>query len=220
MSRERFVKKSYVSILYWAVCIIIVLTLIGLTLGEVYAKYISSNNSDDSANVANVGVEVFELVEHGEEKNTQYYYDCKKIIPGVDIPGPHVKLKINSEVSYALYVKVTVPNAKCIKYGNDGNSPTEEQTVTFSVLSEWGSPVETQEVKDKTSNVLLYTVYTYKYATVFKPATEYNYTKDEGALGEIKVLEGDVVKVSQYFKPDSEDFSFSLAFEAYIRQVI
>lgn len=226
MSKGKIFNKSYRNVLYLAIsCFVIVALLIALSSTSL-AKFISSHNSDQSAGTAKMGIETFELIEHGKHgekddttvKGTQLKYDCKKIIPGVDIPGPHVKLKIESEVSCALYVKVNVPNVTCIKFG-DGK-PTATQTVTYKMADGWEAEGASETV---TVGGVEYTVYTYKYANVFNPATKYNHTEETGALGEISVLDGDAIKVSQYYKSSSEDGvsqKFSLTFNAYVRQVL
>lgn len=224
MSRGKIFKKSYRNVLYLAISVFVAIALLIALSATSLAKYISSQKKGDSAGVAGMGIKVFELIEHGshgEEDDAEYTegqidlkYDCEKIIPGVDIPGPHIKLKIDSAVSCALYVKVNVPKVDCIKFG-DGE-PTKTQTVTYKIDSKWALQSDlTQEVS---SGDTVYTVYTYKYEDVFNPATEYNHTKDgTGALGEIPVLDGDVIKISQYYKSSSE---FTLTFNAYIKQVL
>lgn len=237
MSKVKILKKPYSRILCWTLYILAVITLCVFAVSEVYAKYVSSGKSDGSANVAGMGIEVFELVDHGNSKLADHgkdepsiKYDCTKVIPGVDIPGPHIKLKIKSEVSYTLYVKVKVPNVDCIKFGEDDNNVTavKKPTVTYKMAGNWVEDVE-HRVKENG-----YTVYTYKYSVakdsapgtdfVFKAGEEHVYDSPDT---EIQILDGDKIDVSQYFSykdfdhknyPDVTDFT--LSFETFIRQVI
>ena len=222
MSKGKIFKKSYRNVLYLAISSFVIVALLIALSATSLAKYISSHNSDQSAGTAKMGIETFELIEHGKHgenddstvNGTQLKYDCEKIIPGVDIPGPHVRLKIDSEVSFALYVKVNVPNVACVKFGS--GDATATQTVTYKMAGGW---VEDGASETVTVSGVIYTVYTYKYANVFKPATVYNYTGDD----EISVLDGDAIKVSQYYKSSSQNSSspeFSLTFNAYMKQVL
>lgn len=230
MSRGKLLKKPYRSILYWTVCILAVVTLVAFAVSAVYAKYVTSGSLDDSANVASVGIEEFELVDHGAHANkdtgvdtgvakweNSLEYNCAKVIPGVDISGPHIKLKINSAVNYTLYVKVKVPNVDFIKFGN-GN-PTTKQTVTYRMSDYWYED-RTHRVTEKD-----YTIYTYMYNVnedpvarldfVFKAGNSYSYTDGN----EIRLLASDRIYVSEHFDYKTAK-DFNLSFEAYIRQVI
>lgn len=246
MSRGKILKKTYRSILYWSVCALIVITLVAFAISEVYAKYVTSGGLNDSANVAGVGVEVFELVGHGDHgtedtfvaewNNTGRKYECNLLIPGVDIPGPHVKLKINSDVSYTLYIKVKVPkNVGCLSFVNAVDQPLpddeevddkEEKTVFLKMNRHW---VEERAYREKSDD---YIVYTFKYSLtdaatvpdyVFKAGVEYVHDTDET---EIEILNDDRIYVSDKFDYSAfkhetvNAVDFTLSFEAYIRQVI
>lgn len=208
MNRGQIRKMSYKKILYWTACVLIGLTLTALTVSEVYARFISSKNSDESANVASVGIEIFELKEYGK---TVEHIDLTKVVPGADIPGPHIKLRINSEVNYSLFVKVKVPNANCIKFIlDDSDTVTEEQTITYRMSKNWqiyGDPYDEGGE----------TVYTYQYSSVFKAGQQYDCTGEN----EIEILDGDEIYVSQYYNEYDKETpqNFTLTFEALIRQV-
>lgn len=175
-----------------------------IVVGSVsYAKYVSSHAIDDSASTAGMGIEIFELDKYGSQETN---VDYTQIVPGADIPGPHIKLRINSEVSYTLYVKVTetgfpVPveadkeNKNSLYYstrnaivGNikdkDGNT-TPHEVISYDMSSRWAwVATELGEI-----NGVKYCTKTYKYNVVgdvsestvssdyiFKPTTKYNYT--------------------------------------------
>ena len=95
----------------WIACIVLSITvLVVFAVSEVYAKYISSHNSNNTPNLAQVGITEFELVNYQGKTSDILKYDYTKIVPGADIPGPHINLKINSEVSYTLFLRVKVLN--------------------------------------------------------------------------------------------------------------
>lgn len=217
MSREElnnFNKLSVGSTLWRALCILLIVAiLVVLSVSGVYAKYATSDNSSNSANVAGVGVEIFNLVEHGKAVAGA---DYSKVIPGVDIPGPHVQLKINSEVSYTLYLQITTRNFP-IYINVDGE---QVKVVYFDVTDNW-ELINTVEVGGNTT-------YTYKYVVdntdntknyVFKAGVEHTYVE----ANEITVLKDDVIYVSERYSElygNSENLSFLLKFEAYIQQVL
>lgn len=206
-SLRKTAKRFSGGIPVWAICILFVISLLAAwSVGEVYARYATSGDSDDTGNVASVGIESFELFEHG---NGVESIDYTKVVPGADIPGPHVKLKIDAQVNYTLYVKVTSVNFP--PADGDGN---EVQTVSYSLSETWRLVNTTTEQKGNDK----YTVSTYEYIVgtegentdcVFKAGTPYEM--------EIKILKDDVIYISQYYDPDTT--KFTLAFEAYLRQI-
>ena len=216
MSRDelnKINKPPFGSTLSCTVCILLVVAiLVAWSVSGVFAKYVTSDNSSNSAGVAGVGVEIFSLAEHGQ---TVVGFDYSNVVPGVDIPGPHIQLKINSSVSYTLYLKVTTFN--CPTYIDVEGE--QVQVVYFDMTADW-EPVESVTVDG-------YTVSTYKFVVgtadtvsnyVFKAGEEYSYVDDN----EITILKDDVIYVSERYGEfrDSEDLSFSIKFEAYILQVL
>lgn len=214
MSRVKFFKKSYRNVLILVVITVALITLLIALSVNSLAKYISSKESDGTAGVASVGIEVVNLVDDdnlgkatvaGSSKSVEY--DYQKVIPGVDILVPDVQVKFNAEVNYELYIKVTVPDADCIGFGGKGKA---DATITYEMSSDW-EEVEGQEPV-KSGNG---TVYTYKYIGdesedgIFESGAEYNLTL--GLLDKGKVF------VSQNFKYDSVE-KFTLTFEAIVRQ--
>ena len=152
MSREElnnFNKLSFGSTLCRAVCLLLIVAILVVwSVGVVYAKYVTSDSSSNSAGVAQVGVETFNLVEHGQAvAGTDY----SKVIPGVDIPGPHIQLKINSEVNYTLYLEITSRNFPT--YVNVNGE--QVKVVYFDLTDDW----ELVKTVESGSN----TTYTYKY---------------------------------------------------------
>lgn len=197
MSRGKHIKTPLGRILFRASFILAGVAVIAA--GSVsYAKHLSAEEAKQSAGVANMGVTLFELVENGNAAN-DLRIDYTKVVPGADIPGPHIRLKINSEVSWLLFVKVTTNNFPIMGVDADGN---EMETVTYEMAEGW-KQVGAPTVK---GNV---TEYTYQYNYVFLPAVEHDYT--------IGILEDDVIFVSQYFNHETAS-NFSLSFETYIRQ--
>lgn len=217
MSRGKIINQSFGYILFWTVCVLLSLAI--FTIGSFsYARYISSNDENSSAGVANMGIEVFELEKGGSLVTN---IDYTQVVPGADIPGPHIKLKMCSEVSWSLYVKVTEYGfpvadgeggdnsldekngnaiAANVTVGKDENGEDKKEwhnVVMYEMSDEW-ELVDTQTV---TENDEEYYVKTYKYTFkdtktgVFKPATQYDYTGSD----EIELLMGDVIFISQYY---------------------
>lgn len=193
--------------------LLVVTVVIALSIGVVYARYVNLDKSNNSANVANVGVEIFNLVAYGKAIEG---IDYSNIVPGVDIPGPHIQLKINSEVSYALFLQVTVCN--CPTYVNvDGE---KAEVVYFALTDDW-ELINTVTEEN-------YTTFSYKYIVdttddvnnyVFKAGENHIYVDSN----EIKILQDDVIYVSQNYSDiygNGEDLSFFIKFESYIQQVL
>ena len=207
-------QQSLSSKLCRTLCVLLIVAILAtLTISGVYALYVNSNNSSNAAGVAGVGVEIFNLVEHGQAVAG---VDYSNVVPGVDIPGPHIQLKIKSEVSYTLYVVVKVSNLPT--YINaDGE---EVQAIYFDLTSDW-ELVQTVETDGTTA-------YTYKYVVstidgeknyVFTAGKQHTYLNDN----EIAILQNDVIYVSEKYGElcrNGEDTSFSVKFETYIQQVI
>ena len=207
-------KQSLGSMLYRTACVLLALVMLtAWAVFGVYAKYATEGGSNDSAGVAKVGVEVFNLVQYGQ---TVAGIDYSKVVPGADIPGPHIQLKINSEVSYTLYLEITSSN--CPIYLNvDGN---EVKVVYFDLTDKWELV--------KTVNEDNYTTCTYKYVVnvingekdyVFKAGVEHLYTD----TNEITILQDDVIYVSERYaelNASNGESSFSLKFVTYVQQVM
>lgn len=217
MSREKLNNinnLSFGSIMCRALCLLLIaIILIGWTVSGVYAKYVDAGKSSNTANIAGLGVELFNLVEHGQAIAG---IDYSNVMPGVDIPGPHIQLKINSEVSYTLYLEVTARNFP-IYVNVDGE---QVKVVYFDVTDNW-ELIKTVEADGETT-------YTYKYVVdktnnenncVFKAGKEHIYVDEK----EITVLKDDVIYVSEKYGDlyrKGEDVSFSLRFKAYVQQVL
>lgn len=138
MDRNKNIKKSQSSVhkfLFWAAGTTLILTMLSICLvSGTYAKYVISSYMMDSAQVAKTGVGSMELLEHeaeldngiytlNEEEVTKNTYDT--VIPGVDIPkDPFIRLDIDSEVTYSLYIKVA------------GSDPFPD-TVTYELTEDW-----------------------------------------------------------------------------------
>lgn len=226
MSKEKIVKKSFGKILLRTAVILLSLTV--FAAGSIsYAKYISVNSTDDSANIAGMGIEIFELNEHGKRVEN---IDYTKVVPGADIPGPHIKLKINSEVNYSLFVKITrstsMPTHSYTYIDENGEEvPVIEDTVYYFLSPyNWDQYGKPYIDGDKTVETYQYIVSSEngKKDYAFKAATQYNYTnEDDGKIkanGEIEILGNDVIYVSQYYDYKNSP-KFTLSFEVYIRQV-
>ena len=207
-------KLSFGSTVCRALCLlIIVVMLVAWTFSGVYAKYVTSESSSSTANVAGIGVEIFKLVEHGKAVEE---FDYSNVVPGVDIPGPHIQLKIKSEVSYTLYLDVTTRNLP-LYINVDGE---QVQVVYFDMTSDW-ELVNTVTTDNYTTNTYKYVVDATDNANnyVFKAGEEHSYLGDK----EITVLKNDVIYVSEKYGTiygKGEDVSFSIKFNAYIKQVL
>lgn len=156
MSRKNYdnlTTKNLGSKLFRAFCILLMFTaLTAWSVGGVYARYVSSAQVDSSANVANMGIELLEVKEHpikadvkGDElekmvkENKTHVLDTdaqavtateivKVPYGNVNVPkDPFVKLKLNSTLSYELYLIVT-ESANCPKIEYKLTSKWEEQT--------------------------------------------------------------------------------------------
>lgn len=235
---------------------VVLICLAVLAAGTVsYAKYFSFFEKNSSASVANVGIEVFEINKYGSLATN---IDFSQIVPGADIPGPHIKLKMNSEVNWSLFVKVTergfpveewlddVPGNSIsarVTVGKDenGDDIIQYHDVISYFMSENWERIDTVKEVDKKSGEIYY-VKTYKYTSVFVAGKSYNFTNEEGkGEGEIALLAGDFIEVSQYYgdynyggyfdsgidgkdpeyKPPhyQQSIKFGLKFETYIKQV-
>lgn len=238
--RGKSLGKSFGAMLYRAVCILLVFTVLtSWSVSGLYAKYVSGSSVDENANVARMGIEEFKLIDRAEATSAR---DFSKLVPGADIPAPHISLKINSEVSYTLYLKITLTipsglesmqsNDKhvCVAYTDDSGSVSN--IVYFTVdSSKWefvktvsgtDSSDQTQQGDDatdgnQTTTATTTLTYVYKYKTNFVAGTTYDYTADSAQL---KITTGDVIYVSQYYDKTNSGSEFSLSFDAYLKQYI
>ena len=215
MSRDKlnnFNKLSLSSICRICCILLIVAILVAWLVSGVYGKYVASDGSSDSANVAGVGVEIFDLVEYGKAVDG---VDYSKVIPGVDIPGPHIRLKINSAVSYTLYLEITTRNFPTY-VTVDGE---QVEVVYFDLADnwEWVKTVDDDGYKTVTYKYVVSTTDDVK-EYVFRAGKEHSYVDDD----EITVLKNDVIYVSEKYSElygTDEELSFFLKFNAYIQQV-
>lgn len=161
-------KQSPRRALYWAVCVLLVLTVLtSWSISGVYAKYVYSAAVADSAGVANMGISKFELKEHYAEDisddlakvaelGTLYKLDLdvdtvlnnsySTVIPGVDIPkDPFINLVLtNNEINYELYVKVDESDFYTATYtGTDGK---EHRFISYELDDVWRPVIENDEV--------------------------------------------------------------------------
>lgn len=223
-------KRSFGIMLYRAVCVLLVLTaLTTCSISGVYARYIAAGSVDGAANMASIGIEVFDLVQ-----------SSGKVVPGADMAGPYIKLQLDSEVSYTLFVLVKVPKVDYIEFGGDNMSFDDDSgdvLIKCAMSASWTLTGDEYEV---TEDGVEYTVYKYKYIVssdngvnnyIFRAGTPFKTTDDEGkdAAQTIKILQDDTIYVSENFskilfdKDDEKDKDFgkfSLKFEAYIQQVL
>lgn len=140
MNREKYTKKSkrYThNVMYWVVGILLVLTMLSAWLvSGLFAKYVISSYMMDSARVAKTGIGTMKLLEHEAKLNSGIYVldeneevtenKYETVIPGVDIAkDPFVRLDINSELAFELYVQVV----------KSTSFPSE--TVTYELTEDW-----------------------------------------------------------------------------------
>lgn len=217
MSRGKIVIKPIGRILLRTAVILLSLAVVAVGTFS-YAKYVYNSETEDSASAASMGIEIFELEERG---TTIQNIDFTKVVPGADIPGPHIRLKINAEVNYSLFVKITQSKVMpTYTYFDEFGHEVEEPSVAYLMSEDYWTPYGNPYDVDGNK-----TVYTYKYNFVFKAGQKYNYTNDkyEGykTEGEIKILYGDVIYVSQYYNEyyKGNPQNFTLSFETSIRQV-
>lgn len=197
------------------------------SVSGVYARYVTSATTGGTAGVANMGIDTFELKEHAVldfddvdpddldamlkdmvAANNLHILDTSKEVVSndtlsvprgyVNVPrDPFIRLEINSEVSYELYLKVTEVNES-------------EADVTYSLASHW--------IATNTDGL-------YKYSTdgsnafVFRAGTQYifdNTSTDSNAQELIKVLADDKIVV----KLEADSATVTITFEAYLKQVL
>ena len=246
---KRYIKR----VLYQAGFVILALLAFG-ALSFSYAKYIASRESDNSAGVANVGVEVFELVKPEDDDYDWSWFkttysddgigagykgkavvDYEQIVPGADIPAPYINLKINSEVSYTLYVKVKVSQnlPHYIKEVDANGYPVTEETIYCLPDDDQWTVIGDQTKKEGDCFV-----YTYKYIVdntatddsqyIFKAGTKYE-EKDEygnATAKKISILYNDLIYVSdKYGRAEFGTWNdsatpFTIEFEIFIRQTL
>ena len=201
---EKISKKFSGSMLYRTVCILLLLTMItAWSVTGVYAKYVSSSTTNETAKVASMGVFKFEVSEHEPIIDIDYmiknnalhglhdtntvtnYTDYSDVPPGVDIPKDiSVRMHLEAEVNYELYVRVT-------------KSDKFPSTVTFEMADGW-----TQVEGDETL---------YKYNVVFKATEKYGSETKDYVVG---ILKDDKLIVSDQYKGGS----FGIEFVAYLKQ--
>lgn len=217
--------KKYRKILLRSTCILLALALFTMASYSL-AKYVSTNEEKTDAGVAKLGIEIFELTDSGKTDTT---IDYTKIVPGANISGPSIKLKMYSEISWSIYVTVTEigfpvgpeedkdeENSLDKAKGNsitaqtsvvDENGETRRvnhQVISYYMADDW-SLSETKRCTGTADDGTQYTYYvkTYVYNKVFKPATKYNHTNeffnDYETLYEIPLLAGSEIFVSQYY---------------------
>ncbi|MCH5183118.1 MAG: hypothetical protein J1E00_03000 [Oscillospiraceae bacterium] len=202
-NNARYTKRPAGGVLYWAVSVLLVLTLFTTWMAcGLFAKYLSTNDELDSARVAATGVKTFELLEHkvknvSETDPTAVYEFVKDeftskgntydtVPPGYDLPkDPFVRLElVDAEVDYRLYVRVT-------------KSEDFPDTIDVKLRDCW-QPVPGQ--KD-----------VYVYDGYFDAGQNYDCTGDKV----IYILDNNLLYVSQYYAGET----FDLSFEAWLAQV-
>ena len=220
MNLIKFFKQRWIGILFVASFAFVGLMM--FTVGTVsLARYTTSQEVEEDAGVANIGIKTFELVPRGNEywngveannpEANGLKVDYNLFIPGFDIPGPHLRLNLESEVSYRVYLKVTQPKTFPTRIIDSETV----KTVSFSIADEW-KQTDSTENKDGTIT------YIYEYDYFFRAGETYNYT-DTGE-GEIEILEDDKIYVSEYYMADKSATAskpeLKLTFEAFIRQAM
>lgn len=193
MDRSKYDKKaqhSMINILFWAVGILLLLTLISVHLvSGTFAKYVIGGDYSDSAHVASMDGQLVLLEHRANLENGEYKLDETEevtenkynfVIPGVDIAkDPFIKLDIDTEGTYELYIKVL-------------ESDSFPSTVTYSLTADW-------ELVDAENGV-------YKYKSVFSTNTS----------DTIKILKNDKLYVSEHYVGNSQEFT--LSFRAWLVQ--
>ena len=133
---KKIPQLSYSNILFRTAGALLILTMLSIWLVcGLFAKYVISDYMMDSAQVAKSGIGTMELLEHEAELDNGIYKlkdnaevtenTYNKVIPGVDIAkDPFVRLKINSDVAYELYIEVA-------------KSEYFPDTVTYELTEDW-----------------------------------------------------------------------------------
>lgn len=214
MNRKMQKNKEQISvgnIMYWTVGALFIATMLSVWLvSGIFAKYIVSDNVEDSARVAKTGISFLELLEHNakETYDDSGVYELEtdkapvdknkyeKVLPGVDIPkDPFVRFEIkNSEVNYMLYLDVTESKyfpSNWVTYTIEDcweKVSSFNGTVTYRYVDENGNPV------------------------VFKAGDDYS-TGPDG----IQILVDNMLYVSEHY--EGLDKEFSLSFKAQLKQV-
>lgn len=209
MHRSQHSKKSQFSVhnvMFRTVGILLVLATLSVwLLCGLYAKYIVSENYQDSASVDSIGIGNLELLEHEavliedadkavqqdsvyeltDNEVTKNTYDV--VLPGVDIPkDPFIRIKVEPKATCELYVQVVekdIPN-----------------TVTYEMAGGW-ELIKTETAQSET------TVYTYKY----------NKAIDSKFSGPVSVLKNNKLKVSESYVGNGK--TFTLNFNAWLVQI-
>lgn len=190
-----------------------------------FAKYITTGNDNDSARVAKTGVVKAEILEHeaynkdksgiyelrNDEKNTSDSTLHKEVngnkytevLPGVDIPkDPFIRLEIDSEVDYELFLRVT-------------ESEYFPEKVTYEI-----DKVNWKLVSEDTKN------HTRIFKYIGNADGVINGYIDAGKHTILidKILVNNKLEVSQYYDADAEykkddNGKFTLSFDAWLKQV-
>lgn len=202
-NNAKHTKRSAGGVLYWAVSVLLVLTLFTTWMAcGLFAKYLVGGDDKDSARVAATGVKTLELLEHrvknvsDVDPTTVYTFVDGKftskgntydtVPPGYDIPkDPFVRLElVDAEVDYRLYLRVT-------------KSTDFPKTIDVKLRDCW-QPVPGQD------GVYVYNVY-------FDAGQNYACTGDDV----IYILENNLLYVSQFYAGEP----FTVSFEAWLAQV-
>lgn len=223
------------------------LSVIVFVVGSVsYAKYLSANNMDDASGIAHMGVEIFELEKYGSYAAN---IDYTQAVPGADIPGPRISLKLESEVSFTVYLRVTEGAGKdavrlstqdkryergnVIK-GQDADGMSHD--VVAYTLAPWWTYRGTMDSYKNEEDGMVYNVKLYQYNLAADSTHKENYVSDNATDhvfkpatlynytndGEdtIQILEFDSIIISQYYGVRTNPPKFYFSFEAYIRQTV
>lgn len=246
--RSKVFSNTLGAVLYRAVCILLVITaLTSWSVSGLYAKYVSAGSVDENANVARIGIEQFKLIHRAKATTSR---DYSKLVPGADIPAPHVSLKINSEVSYTLYLNITLTipadlaNSQsdykhvCVAYTDDSGSVSDivyftvdsSKWVFVKTVSGTDSSDQTQQGDDAATGTdgnqvgattsAQYTTITY----VYKYTTNFVAgTTYDYTTNQLEIITGDVIYVSENYnreKLPANALEFSLGFDLYLKQYI
>lgn len=228
----KFFKQSLRRKLYWALCILLVLTVLtSWSVVGVYAKYIDAVNGGDSAGVASMGVTEFKLIEHEAnpiddddlaamlEADGLYKLDFtktvlnntySKVIPGVDIPkDPFIELQIASnEVSYELYLdvkEIAFPTYTVVVMEDGEPKEVEFRPIDYVLTKDWEKADDSEAKAGLYKYVGKVTGTKYEMENgIFEAVKPYTfkYSTVKADDTSIHILEGDKIKVSEHFNSE------------------
>lgn len=193
MDRIKYNKKSrhpVYSIMFWAVGILLFLTLLSAHFaGGIFAKYMVGDNYSDSAQVAGTNSQLTLLEHEASLDNGVYKLNNSKEVTGNTYDKVIPGVDIAKDPFIRLEIDSTITYEMYIKVKESEAFP---DTVTYELTDDW-------ELIDPVNGV-------YKYKYVLN--TQMN--------GEIKILKGDKLYVSEHYVGNAQ--TFTLTFSAWLVQ--